>query len=345
MSIIYDYVSSKEIAVYYANAPKGVYLGDELFPSRKRMGLDLSWIKGAKGLPVILQPSAFDAKATLRDRKGFAKVETEMPLFRESMRIGERDRQELLKFDGRSDLSMVNSLLAQIYDDAGQLVESARVSAELMRMQLISSGKMSIHDNRMIYDYDYSLSSDNKVTLAGSDLWSDPTAPVIEQLEAWQDSIENKTGIRPTRMVLNRNTFKLLRNNTDLKSYIYPGMDPTKVKLTEDAIKETIKGILGITIAIYSAKYDDGTGTSTFFYPDNKITLLPENPIGSTWYGTTPEEADLMTSTDAQVSIVNTGIAITTIKEPHPVNVQTIVSGIFLPSGEGLDNIFIATVA
>ncbi|WP_240927574.1 hypothetical protein [Paenibacillus thiaminolyticus] len=38
----------------------------------------------------------FDAKATLRDRIGISKVETEMPFFRESMRIGEKERQELL---------------------------------------------------------------------------------------------------------------------------------------------------------------------------------------------------------------------------------------------------------
>ena len=68
------------------------YMGAGLFPARKKSGLDLSWLKGSKGLPVSLMPSAFDAKATFRDRIGFEKLETQMPFFREGFKIKERDR-------------------------------------------------------------------------------------------------------------------------------------------------------------------------------------------------------------------------------------------------------------
>ena len=53
------------------------YLGEGLFPARKQRGLDLSWIKGSTGLPISLMPSAFDAKATFRDRIGVSKIEDE----------------------------------------------------------------------------------------------------------------------------------------------------------------------------------------------------------------------------------------------------------------------------
>ena len=39
------------------------YYGAGLFPARKKAGLDLKWIRGNKGLPVSLAPSAFDAKS------------------------------------------------------------------------------------------------------------------------------------------------------------------------------------------------------------------------------------------------------------------------------------------
>ena len=48
------------------------YLGEGLFPAKKQAGLDLKWIKGVKGVPISLMPSAFDAKATFRDRIGMA---------------------------------------------------------------------------------------------------------------------------------------------------------------------------------------------------------------------------------------------------------------------------------
>ena len=40
------------------------YYGAGLFPARKKAGLDLKWIRGNKGLPVSLAPSAFDAIST-----------------------------------------------------------------------------------------------------------------------------------------------------------------------------------------------------------------------------------------------------------------------------------------
>ena len=61
---IFDMVNAKEIANYWTEASENrvPYLGATLFPARKQLGLDLSWIKGAQGLPVALTPSAFDVK-------------------------------------------------------------------------------------------------------------------------------------------------------------------------------------------------------------------------------------------------------------------------------------------
>ena len=72
---------------------------------------------------------------------------------------------------------------------------------------------------------------------------------------------------------------------------------------------------------------------------------MPSGNLGQTWYGTTPEESDLMTGSDAQVSIVNTGTAITTYKEKHPVNIVTIVSSVMIPSFEAIDYCAVADIS
>ncbi len=89
MPNIFDLVNAKEIATYWTQKVENriPYLGETLFPAQKQLGLDISWFKGSQGLPVMLKPSTFDAKATLRDRIGISKIETEMPFFREAMRI------------------------------------------------------------------------------------------------------------------------------------------------------------------------------------------------------------------------------------------------------------------
>lgn len=347
MSTIFDYINAKEIALYYTNSPynKVKYLGETLFPSGKKLGLDLSWFKGSQGLPVILKPSEFDAKATLRDRRGFSKVETEMPFFREGMRIGEKDRQELNKLGEATNIDMIRPVLTNIYDDAGQLVESSKVAAEIMRMQLLSQGKIKIHDNRMQYEYDFQHPEDHKETLLTDATWDKPDSNPIEDLVRWCDIVEENTGDRPSRAIMTRKTFNAMLNNKYIKQLAYPGADTSKVVLTEPQLRERLQTMTGLTIAIYNKKYALADGKTQNYFPDGTVTLLPDGFLGKTWYGTTPEESDLMTgATDANVSIVNTGIAITSIKEPHPVNVMTVVSGIFLPSFEKIDSTFIAKV-
>lgn len=349
MPTIFDYVNSKEIATYIKQDPtiSKPMLGETLFPSKKTMGLDLSWIKGSKGLSVALKPSNYDAKATLRDRVGFSKIETEMPFFREAMRIGEKDRQELNKFVNATNIEPIRPILANIYDDVGQLVNGARVQTERMRMQLLSTGKISIVANRINYEYDYKHPSDHKETLVSGALWSDTAnSRPLEDIRRWQDTVEENTGTRPTQLIMSRKTFNYLLRNESLKGYINPLANPTQVLITENQLKQFISANLGLDgIAVYNKKYALEGGAKKQYFPDDVVALIPNGRLGTTWYGTTPEESDLMSgNTDAKVNIVNTGIAVTTIKEPHPVNVMTVVSGIFLPSFENIDDTFIATV-
>jgi hypothetical protein len=350
MPTIFDYFSAKAIAAFIANNPSNniPYLGATLFPSKKKLGLDLSWIKGSRGLAVSLQPSAFDTKATLRDRIGFSKVETEMPFFREAMRLGEKDRQELLKLQENANDAYIMPLIQQLYDDRAALVAGADVIPERQIMQLLSSGEIRIHsdETRLDYFYDYKFSSDHMETITdNAQKWSDPTAPIASHIAEWQDKVEEDTGVRPKRGLCTRKTWGyIMKNQGFLKDMNPVGWQNTIV--TDAMMKQYLLDKFGLTVVVYNKKYALLDGSTHQFYPDDYFTLFPEGTLGSTWYGTTPEEADLMAgASSAEVAIVNTGVAITSIVEPHPVNVQTIVSEIVLPSFETMDTIFIAKVA
>jgi len=75
--------------------------------------------------------------------------------------------------------------------------------------------------------------------------------------------------------------------------------------------------------------------------PTKTMVMFPSGPLGNTWFGTTPAESDLMTGSAANVSITETGVAIVTAKKIDPVQVETIVSQICLPSFEQADSVFI----
>ena len=348
---IFDLVNAREIGTYWTAAAENriPYLGATLFPAKKQLGLDLSWIKGHQGLPVALTPSAFDTRATLRDRIGVKKVETEMPFFREAMRIGEKDRQEINKLLAAANRATLEPVLNRIYDDAANLIAGADVQAERMRMQLLSKGKIQIStENRMSYDYNYQMPATHKTTLGagGTVKWSDTdNATPIQDIQKWQDKIEEDTGIRPNRAICTRKTWNYLLQNKSIKLDMNPS-GGQNIILTDKMLQQYLSTKLGITVAVYNKKYQlELGGPSYLFFPDDVFTLIPEGNLGNTYYGTTPEESDLLSgATDAQVSIVNTGVAVTTFKEKHPVNVVTVVSAIMLPSFETIDSIFIATV-
>ncbi len=126
---IYDLIDSKAIALYWNEVHSNSipYLGTALFPDRKKLGLKLEFLKGYRSLPIALMPSAFDTKPTVRGRIGVKDFSTKMPFFRESMKLNEEDRQQLLMFQETANNQYARQLMQQIFDDRANLVSGALV--------------------------------------------------------------------------------------------------------------------------------------------------------------------------------------------------------------------------
>ena len=100
----------------------------------------------------------------------------------------------------------------------------------------------------------------------------------------------------------------------------------------------------GLRIASYDMQFREESKVVHAFEPNGYVCLIPDGALGGTWYGTTPEEADLRGASSAEVSIVNTGVAITRILQEHPVNINTFASEIVLPSYERIDEVAVLNV-
>lgn len=351
-----DVFNAKSIALNHTEAAsnKIPYLGVGLFPAKKKMGLDLKWIKTHKGLPVSLAPSNFDAKSTIRSREGFKLEKTEMAFFRESMLVKEEDEQEILRVQESND-PYAMAVLAGIYDDTNTLIEAADVVPERMRMQLLApadgSPKISIQANGVNYAYNYdpdgSYKANNYMELAAAtDKWTDfENSDPLEDVQTVQDAVEAATGTRPAIMLMSKKTMGYLKKNKHIQGAILAQNATANILMTDARVKELFSQELGLTIIVYTKMYKDETGTAHTFYPDDMVTLLPASALGSTWYGTTPEERTLMGNPAANVSIVNTGVAIAVTVTSDPVNTKTTASEIVLPSYERMDETYVIKVA
>lgn len=350
-----DVFTAKAFAMYWTKyleqANTEGYLGTSLFPPVKKKGIDIKWIKGRSGLPVTLRQSAFDAVARVRDRIGVTAIQTEMPFFRDSFIVKESDRQEILRAQDSND-PYVQPVLDNIYNDAKNLTNGANVVPERMIMQLLSpadgSPKIEISDGAKVsclyeYDVDGSFKTNNFKALTGTAAWTDHknSNPVQDILDAKE--VVERTGNVPTIALMSKKTLRDIRENENVKAYIVAKAQATGgvILVTDKLVKEYISEETELTVVVNNKSFIDESGTAKRFYPDDMVTLLPAQPLGSTVYGTSPEEADLMADDKADVAIVNTGVAIATIKQEHPVNVRVLASEIVLPSFEGMDNVYV----
>ena len=354
---IFDLVDSKPIAAYWNELESNriPFLGEALFPAQKKVGLELKWIKGQNGLPVALNPSAFDTKPVIRGRIGVEKVETELPFFRESMRLGEKDRQQILQYMQNADSPYLRDVIGRIYADAANLVSGALVQPERMRMGLLVNGQIQIAaptaKGGVTYNYDYDPTNAwrnaNTATLTTTAKWDQPATanPVKDILDVKRHQRMNY-GVEITRAIVTTKTWGHLLNNEAIKKDMNT-LSGQNIILTDSMLQQYFLTKVGVTFVVYDKMYKDEAGQQQQFYPDDYVTFLPGYALGQTFFGTTPEEADLMGGqlADASVSVVNTGIAILTKKESLPVNIITSVSEIVLPSFERMDDIYTLKVA
>lgn len=353
---ITEIYTAKSVAAQFVTAASNAieYLGAGLFPAKKKLGLDLKQIRANKGLPVSLAPSNFDAKSTLRSREGFKMEETEMAFFRESMLVKERDEQDIMRVQESND-PYAMEIVSRVYDDANVLIEGANVVPERMRMQLLAPQNeghpgITIAWDGVQYTYNYdpdgSYAANNYTELQGTAAWSnaDSSNP-LEDISAAIDAVEELTGTKPAYILMNKKTAGYLRKNAKIREAILAQNTTANVLITDGKVAEVLQNLLGVTPIIYNKKFKDESGVAAQFYPDDFVTLIPEGELGSTWYGTTPEERTLSGNSEADVAIVNTGVTVTVTVTSDPVNTKTTVSEIVLPSYERMSETYVIKVA
>lgn len=340
---IFDVITSTEIVAYWElnTQDRDPYMGEELWPNAKSMSLDIQWLKGASGLPVVLKPSALDVVAIPRPRIGFDRLKAQLPFFKESTYIDEELRQELNKVLATGNQAYIDAVTNRIFDDETRLLEGASAQRERMRMMMLTTGEITVEGNGQIYDYDYHMPASHKVTTSKS--WSDPTATILDDIRKGMELIEQETGVTIERAVTSGKVMGYFRANSEIKMSIAPLTDGEGF-ISDAKILAFLSDELGITVAKNDKRYVDENGDTQRYVPDDVFVMFPAGNLGNTWFGVTPEESDLLNSNAANVSITDTGVAVTTITHADPVQVETKVTMFCLPDFPTADQIYIIDV-
>lgn len=347
---IWDAVTISDLRAYWDTLvdDQQTYLLESYFPNQRAEGLELKWIKGRGDAPVQLNLSAFDVKAIPRQREGLQQVRTNMPYFKESYAVDEELRQRYILLRNGTNRLLVDTIIARIFDDAAKLIQSAAVTREIMRAQLITTGIVALSNNGQTINIDYGMTADQRKETSVP--WSDHANSVpLDDIQAVIDSMD----FIPSEIIMNRKTYNDLKSSASVRSQAtviaaLAGVMPTLSRgQVQQLLNSTFDDEGGLLLTVYDKRYkykDPVTGVETYvkYIPDNVVTFLPPENLGSTWFGITPAEADLMGSNAVEnVAIVDTGVSLTAVTLADPVQSELIVAQIVLPSFEQIEKVAI----
>ena len=337
---IFDLVTAANVAAYWLekNVNEQPMLGETLFPYQREIGIKLDWIKGANNQPVGLRLAAYDTKAIRRDRQGIEEYTTKMPFFKESVYIDEEMRQSLNTLLQTNNTALIKEISGRIFEDEIGLLKAAKITLERMRMELVSAGTITLSSNGQSYAYDFGVPVDQKGNVQKS--WSDPDADVIKDINDIVKSMKAK-GVNITKGICNSTVIEDLKKNNSIRNQIYVLAGGNIASISKVKVLDFIKQETGVTLYAYDNVYVNEDGSVSKYYPDDTITFIPDGYLGKTHMGRTPEESDLQTLGTAKVSVVDNGIAIATYGMEDPVNVETKVSMVALPSFERANEVYI----
>ncbi|MGL5050820.1 MAG: major capsid protein, partial [Fusobacteriaceae bacterium] len=176
----------------------------------------------------------------------------------------------------------------------------------------------------------------------------------VDQITGWLDAVEEKTGARPSKMILNRNTFKLLRKNTQIRENMLPlgvmasASLQSNAVITDMQLEATFKALTGLSeIMVYNQKVQMD-GIILDLIEDNKVAFVVEGELGNTMIGTSPAELNMAEANQdgANIVVMGNGLAVNTyMNNKAPYTSGTELEFVGLPSFLSSDRVVLATVA
>ena len=143
MEGILEIFDTKGIIDYLKDRVYPTYMGTELFPEEKRDELKFDELSEGSNIPVIASVHAFDAEAEIGTREAQEKS-MELALIKRKMQLKE---EEIIKILHPRTNQEKKWLINNVYADIDNLVQGIMARVELMRMEIVAKGTVTLEEN------------------------------------------------------------------------------------------------------------------------------------------------------------------------------------------------------
>ncbi len=310
------------------------YMGQKLFPMQKTDNLKVSAKMLMEGgdIPVMAQVHAFDSEARIGDRPNYIEVKAEKLLIKE--KINQTERLMYFLNDGASK----DKLKDYIYDDMSNMLARVITRTEVMNMEFLASGKITINENNVKYNVDFGLPNTHKVILKD---WALPAHDIIGDLTTIKKKAKS-LGVNVVRAITSDKIMGYIMANTAIAQLF--SMRLSSEVMTMGALKAWLLANFDIEFVTNDDVYKTSASGSTLnrFFPEDVISFLGTRAaFGTGLFCVTPSE--LM-----DIGVNGNERAMCYIKRwanNDPAGIWTLAEGVYLPVPKNINNMVIATVA
>lgn len=334
MPSVLELFNQKEVLTYLQDRQYPTFLGDTLFPERKTQSLEFDQIKGAGRTPVVASVHGFDTESEIGSREA-SKVALEAALIKRKLQLKEK---EIIALENPRNAAEQQYLMQNVYNDIDVLVQGVKARIELMRMEVLAKGTVTLDENNLDATIDYLVPDANKEALAGADLWTDPNSDPIGDLTRWANSLAT----RPTRALTSNAVLSALLTHPKVLGAMF-GNNSGRI-----ASRGEFNAFLAThelpAIATYDAKYRkqarNGSYTQHRYFPNNAFVMFNDGTLGETLYGPTAEEIRLTRNPSIDTSKIGNVLAMVYEENVDPVSTWTKAVATAIPSFPAADEVF-----
>lgn len=325
-----DILKPADVRAYFQAKPVVPRLFPLLFPTRLTDGIEFEIIKntGAKVTMAHVQP--FNAPAHKSGRDGVSAVIERMDPIKEGFVLDEKLYREYKKS------SVAPAVVRGLFDDIGNSYESIMNRIEMMAMGALSTGVITIDDNKYKRSIDMLVPATNKLTLTGTDKWSVADADIIGDL---QDIVALCKYPAGAKILTSKKIVNYMLKNTNIKKLAFGDAGSAFQIMNTVQLNSVLTAFDIPNIATYEGttyKYDaTGKKVEVRFWPDNILTLVPGN-VGELAVSDTVEELS-----GTNLVTVRNKIAVMQYESVDPYNITTVAAALQLPYLTNPDQTFI----
>ena len=332
---VLELFNQKEVLNYLKDRKYPTMLGEELFPEVKRQSLEFDMLTNGSKTPVIASVHGFDTESEIGQREAEKKA-IELALIKRKMQLKEK---EIIALESPRNEAEKAYLMRNVYADIDALVESIKARVELMRMEVISTGKITLDENGLDAVIDFGVPAENKATNVD---WSSPESNPINDMITWKNQLDSA----PARVLTSTTILAKILSNKNVVNALF-GKDSTRIASVGE-LNNYLEQLQLPKIYTYDNKYRklnaNGTYTKHRYFPENAFVMLPGEELGETIYGPTAEEIRLQRDPSVDMKVVGKILAMMYEEGKDPVSTWEKAVASAIPALKCADEIFQAQI-